>query len=110
MRGSPPRLGTSDIQRAFHEEVTSTATVPRNVERSKTGHDLVAGLRARNIGTVGKLADRQNERVAINTRLSRAKILGGPFEDVGEVEFGGGAEADAPSLLGHAGSIRRFWK
>jgi len=35
---------------AVNEEVTSTTTVPRNVERAKTGHDLVAGLRPRNIG------------------------------------------------------------
>jgi hypothetical protein len=72
------------------------------MERAKTWHDLVPGLRARNIGAVGKLADRLNERVAIDARLSRAKILGGPLQDVREVEFGGGAETDAPSPPDHA--------
>lgn len=84
-----------------HHEVTSTTTVPRDVERSKTGQDLVTGLRARNIGTLGKLANGLNERVAIDARLPRAKILSGPFDYVREVEFGGGAETDAPSPLGH---------
>jgi hypothetical protein len=50
---------------AVDEEVTSTTAAARNVERAKTGHDLVPGLRARNIGTLGKLANRLDERVAI---------------------------------------------
>jgi len=85
---------------AVHEEVTPTPAMPRNVERAKTGDDLVAGVRAWNIGTVGKLADRLNERVPIRARLSDAKILGGPSEDVREVEFGLRAEADTPAPLG----------
>jgi hypothetical protein len=95
---------------AIHEEVTSTATAPRHVERAKAGHDFVPGLRPSDTRTIAKLGDRQNERVAIDARLSRAKILSGPFEDVREVEFRGGAETDAPFSFGHAGSIRRFWK
>jgi hypothetical protein len=56
-----------------HQEVASTTTLPRNVERAKTWYDLVSGLGARDIGTVGKFGDRLNDGVAVDTRLSRAK-------------------------------------
>src|SRR5208337_2254355 len=59
-------------RRAVHEEMASTTTVPSNMERAKTGHDLVPRLRVRNIGTIGKLADRLNEGVAIDARLPHA--------------------------------------
>src|SRR5262249_32837217 len=75
-----------------HQEMTSATAAPGNMKRAKACHDLVPGAGARNIGTVGKLADRLNEGVPIHARLSRAKIFGGPFEDVGEVDFGGRAE------------------
>ena len=75
--------------------------MPRDVERTKTRHDLPSGFGARNIGTIGKFADRLNKRIPIDTRLPRAKILSGPFDDIREVEFCGSAESDAPSPLGH---------
>jgi hypothetical protein len=84
-----------------HQEVTSAATAPCDVQRAKTGQDLFAGLGARNIGTIGKLANGLNERVAIDARLPHAKTLSGPSDDVREVDLGGGAETDAPSPLGH---------
>jgi hypothetical protein len=84
------------------------AVAPRNVKRAKACHDFVPGPGARNIGTVGKLANRLNKGVPIDARLSRAKILGGPFEDVGKVDFRNSAETNAPSPRGHDGSIRRF--
>jgi hypothetical protein len=71
------------------------------VDRAKTRHDLVSSSRARNIGTVGKFANRLNERILMDARLSRAVILSGPFDDIRKVEFCGSAEADAPSPLGH---------
>jgi hypothetical protein len=74
-----------------HQEVTSATTVSRNVERTKTWHDLVSSLRAHDIGTVGKFANRLDKRVPIDARLPRAKILSGPFEDICEVEFCGNA-------------------
>src|SRR6516165_4322828 len=40
-------------RRAVHQEVTSTTTAPRDMERTKTGRDFVAALGARNIGTLG---------------------------------------------------------
>jgi hypothetical protein len=86
-----------------HHEVASTATLPRNLERPKTRYDLVSGLGARDIGTVGKFANRLNDGVAIDTRLSRAKILSGPFEDIRKVEFCGGTEPDVPFPLDHKG-------
>ena len=85
----------------IHQEVTSAAPPPRNVERAKTCHDLVPGLGAYDIWAVGEFTDRVDERVPINTRLTRAKILSGPFEDVGEVDFCGRAESNLPSPLGH---------
>jgi hypothetical protein len=90
--------------------MASATAAPRNVERAKACHDLVPGHGARNIGTVGKLANRLNKGVPIDARLSRAKILGGPFEDVGKVDFRGSAETNAPSPLDHDGSIRPFGK
>ena len=93
-----------------HQEVASTTTLPRNVERPKTWYNLVSGLGARDIGTVGKFANRLNDGVAVDTRLSRAKILSGPFEDVGKVDFCGSAQTNAPSPLGHEDSIRLFWR
>jgi hypothetical protein len=84
-----------------HQEVTSAPTMPRDVERTKTRHDLTSGFGACNIGTVGKFANRLNECVPVDSRLPRAKILGGPFDDIRKVEFCGSAEANAPSPLGH---------
>jgi hypothetical protein len=81
----------------------STTTLPRNVERPKARYDLVSGLGARGIGTVGEFADRLNDGVAVDTRLSRAKILGGPFKDIRKVEFCGGAEPDVPFPLDQEG-------
>jgi hypothetical protein len=86
---------------SVHQEVTSAPTVSRYVDRAKTWHDLISSFGAGNIGTVGKFANRLNERILIDTRLSRAKILSGPFDDIRKVEFCGSAEADAPSRLGH---------
>ena len=84
-----------------HEEMASATAAPRNVERAKASQNLVPGPGARNIGTVGKLANRLNKGVPIGARLARAKILGAPFEDVGKVDFCGSAETNAPSSLGH---------
>jgi hypothetical protein len=86
-----------------HQKMASATAAPRNVERAKACHDLVTGPGACNIGTVDKLANRLNKGVPIDARLSRAKILGGPFEDVGKVDFRRGAETNAPSRLGHDG-------
>ena len=88
---------------SVHKEVTSTTTLSRNVERPKTRDDLVSGLGARDIGTIGKFADRLDDGVAVDTRLSRAKILSGPFEDIRKVEFCGGAKPDVPFPLDHKG-------
>jgi hypothetical protein len=88
-----------------HQEVASTTTVPRNMERPKTRYDLVSRLGTREIWTVGKFADCLNDGVPVDTRLSRAKILSGPFEDIRKVEFCGGAEPDVPFPLDHEGSL-----
>ena len=97
---------THDFDRALrrdpvHQEMASPTAAPRNVERAKACHDLVPGPRVRYIGTVGKLANRLNKGIPIDARLSRAKILGAPFEDVGKVDFCGSAETNVPSSLGH---------
>ena len=84
-----------------HQEVTAAPSVSCNMDRPKTWRDLISSLGARNIGAFGKFANRLNERLLIDTRLSRAKIFGGPFDDIRKVEFCGGAEANAPSQLGH---------
>lgn len=46
---------------AVHQEVPSTPTVSRNVQRAKTRHDLVSGFGAHNIGTAGEFANRPKE-------------------------------------------------
>jgi hypothetical protein len=88
-----------------HQEVASTTTVPRNMQRAKTQHDLVPDPGSHNIGTLSQFANRLNERVAIDTRLSGAKIFRRPFENIRKVDFGGGTETDTPSPLAHMGSI-----
>jgi hypothetical protein len=93
-----------------HQEVTSAKAPSRNVERAKACHDLVPSLGAYDVGAVGELANRLNERVPIDARLSRAKILGRPFEDIGEVDFCGSTETNPPPPLSHEGSIRMFWR
>lgn len=104
-----------DFDRCFwshpvHQEVASAPTVSCNVDRAKTWHDLISSFGARNIGTFGKFANRLHQRLLIDTRLSRAKIFSGPFDNIRKVEFGGSAEADAPFPLGHWGSTRQPWK
>jgi hypothetical protein len=94
----------------IHQEVTSATTPSRNVERAKTCDDLIPGLGTYDIGAVGEFTNRLNERVPIETRLSRAKILGSPFEDVGKVDFCDSAETNPPSALGHEDSIQLFWR
>jgi hypothetical protein len=95
---------------SVHQEVAATATVPRNMQRTKTRHDLVPGPGSHDIGTAGQFANRLNECVPIDTRLSGAKILRRPFENIRKVEFGSGTETDTPSPLGHKGSIPLSWR
>jgi hypothetical protein len=61
------------------KKVTSAMAVPRDVERTKTLHDLVPGLGPGNLGTIGQFANGANERIPIAQRLPRAEILSGPF-------------------------------
>src|SRR5436305_6940990 len=49
--------------------------------------------------------DRVNERVPIKSGLTRAKILGSPFEDICEIEFCRSAEAKAPFPFDHEAPI-----
>lgn len=92
----------------IHEEMASSMTASHDMERAKTRHDLVADLGAWNIGAAGKFANRLKERIPIDARLPRTKILGSPSQDVRKVEFGSSTKSDAPSLLGHNGSTRLF--
>jgi hypothetical protein len=89
------------LHRTIHQEVTSAATVPRDVQCAKTRHDFISGLRACNIGTPGQFSNRLNQGLPVNARLSRAKILGGPFDNVRKVDLCGGAETETPFPFGH---------
>lgn len=84
-----------------HQEMASATAVSGNVERPKTRHDFITSLRARDIGTIRQHANRLNKRALINTRLSRAKILSGPLENICKVELCHSTEADAPFPVGH---------
>ena len=86
---------------AVHDEVASAPTVSCNVERTDTRQDIVPDFGARNVRAIGEFANRSNQYVTINPRLSQPKILGGPFQNIGEIDFCGGAEADTPLLPGH---------
>ncbi len=95
-----------DFNRCFwghpvHQEVTAAPTMSCNVDSAKTWRDFISRLGACNIGTLGKFADRLNERLLIDTRLSSAKIFGGPFYNIRKVEFCDGAEANAPLAFCH---------
>jgi hypothetical protein len=98
------RFGCNSV----HQEVTSATSVSSDVERVKTPHDLVSG--PRNVRTVRKFADRPNERVPIDSRLSGAEILGGPFQDIRKIELCGSAETNTPFLPGHEATIPMFGK
>lgn len=87
---------------AIHEEVASAPTASCNVEGTKTRRDLVSGFGACNLRALGELANRLNQHVPIDARLSRSEILSRPFQDIRKIDFRGGAEADAPLLPGHA--------
>jgi hypothetical protein len=78
------------------EEMTSATTVSCDMERAETSRDLVPPTGPDNIRAIGKLSDRMNAGISIDSRLPRAEILCGPLEDVYKIEFGGGAEAHAP--------------
>ena len=67
---------------------------------------IVTSLAADNIGAVGEFANGLNERVAIDPRLSRAKILGRPFHDIRKVNFCGSTETNTPPALDHERTIR----
>lgn len=86
---------------AIHEEVASAPTASCNVEGTKTRRDLVSGFGACNLRALGQLANRLNQQVPIDARLSRSEILSRPFQDIRKI-FRGGAKADAPLLPGHA--------
>jgi hypothetical protein len=63
--------------------------------------DLVSGFGARNLRAIGEFANRLNQHVPINARLSRPEIVSGPFQNIRKVDFSGSTEADAPLLPGH---------
>lgn len=100
------RFGSNPV----HQEVTSATSVSCDVERVKTLHDLVSGPGPRNVRTVHKFADRPNERVPTDSRLSVAEILGGPFQDIRKIELCGSAETNTPFLLRHEATIPMFGK
>jgi hypothetical protein len=86
---------------SIHQEVPPATTVPRNVECADAVHDLVSGLRPHRVGTTGKFPDRPNKGVPIGQGLPCTEILGGPFQNIGEIELCGSAQANAPSALDH---------
>lgn len=94
----------------IHQEVTSATSVPCDMERAKTRHDLVSDFGARDVGTFDKFADRLNERVSIDPCLSGTEILGGPFQNIRKIELCGGAETNTPFLPGHEATIRMSGK
>jgi hypothetical protein len=100
---------TSDFDRSLcrypiHKEVPSAPAMSSNVEGTEASRDLVPGFGPGNVGTVGKLADRQKQRVPIESRLTRAETLNCPPDDVGEIELRGGTKPNAPIPLGHEAS------
>jgi hypothetical protein len=68
----------------------------RNMKNAHAGKNVVAQSRARDVGTIGKLADRPHEGIAVDSRLPRSEIVRRPFDDVCEVELSKRAEANAP--------------
>jgi hypothetical protein len=104
-----------DLDRPFrdnpiHQKMAAAKTVPRNMQRTEAGHDLVSRSRPRSIGTIGKFTDSLSECVPISSGLPQSEVLGGPPYDICEIELCRGAEANAPLAFGHETTIRRFWK
>jgi hypothetical protein len=98
-------LDRSPANDAIQKEVSSAPTVPSDVKNAGARHDLVASFRPRYVGAVHKLSHRTNDRIAINSGLLDAKIIGCPPENVCEVELCRNAELNAPFPLGHAVSF-----
>jgi hypothetical protein len=80
----------------IHEEVAPASPVPGDMERAEARHDLVARLRAGQIGTARQLADCADERVPINPGLPLAEAFGCLLQDVCEIELCDSAETNAP--------------
>ncbi len=78
--------------------------------RAKTTDDFIPGLGAHNIRTGGKFTNRLEERIPIDTRLLRAELLRGPFDDICEIKLCGSSEANEPLLRDHGILIWSFWK
>jgi hypothetical protein len=83
------------------EEVTSAPTVPGDVKRTEARHDVVARLRADQIGTVRKLADRPNQRIAIGF----GTVARRSFSAVHVRMFAKSSSATAPRLRRHLASL-----
>lgn len=92
------------------QEVTSAAALSRNVKRAEIWKNFVSGLRARDVRAVAKFSYHLDDRVAINSGLSRTEALSGPCQDICEIEFRCGAEANTPFALDHEASIWLFQK
>jgi hypothetical protein len=87
-----------------HKKVPSATAVSRNVKRAQASRNLVAGIGSVNVGAVGKLAYRFEQRVPIKAGLASAEIFDGPSDDICKIEFRRGTEPNAPILLDHEAS------
>jgi hypothetical protein len=87
---------------AIHQKVTPATAAARNVDGPKPAQDFVPRLRSDDIGSLGELRDRLQQGITISPGLSGAEILGRPFEDIGEIDLGGGAKPNTLCRLGHA--------
>jgi hypothetical protein len=86
---------------AVEQKVTSVPTMPCNMERAEPWHDLVSRSGSGYIGALRELADRPHQSIPVDRSLSRPEILGGPPQDVCEVDFSDSAEANAPLPRDH---------
>lgn len=96
-------LDDAALRCPIEQEMAAPTAMSGNVERAKSDQNLVTSAGGDNIGATGKLPNRRNQCIAVDARLPSAKILGGPFEDVGEVELRDDTETDPPFRLGHRG-------
>jgi hypothetical protein len=86
---------------AIHEKMASAPTMSRNMDSAQSVQNLASRSRPCNVRPLGKLTDRLNDCVPIDVGLPGTEVLGGPLENICEVELCDSAKANAPFALGH---------
>ena len=90
-------LDDAGLCRSVDDEVTPTLPATRDVQRAQARENVIADPAAGHVGPIAERDERAKQRVAIDARLVRAKLLGRPPQDRGKVALRGRAQTDTPA-------------